>query len=137
LERVPLFDCVETPTVTATGQEKTLTACPHCFERGVTEQIDGRAAKHAAVPVLVSYTCLNGCKPTRQQRRHNDPDTKKRAYFALHDERKVREIEAKEIPHWYPRDRMMHAPGTDERWGVKWRAGSSNFRTVDELFTRR
>ncbi|NCB75398.1 MAG: hypothetical protein EOM51_11770, partial [Clostridia bacterium] len=32
---------------------------------------------------------------------------------------------------------MMHAPEEQECWGVKWRAGTSNFRTVDELFTKR
>ena len=32
---------------------------------------------------------------------------------------------------------MMNAPEAQECWGVKWRAGTSNFRTVDELFTKR
>jgi len=32
---------------------------------------------------------------------------------------------------------MMHAPEDQGCWGVKWRAGTSNFRTVDELFTKR
>lgn len=32
---------------------------------------------------------------------------------------------------------MMHAPKDQGCWGVKWRAGTSNFRTVDELFTKR
>lgn len=137
LEKVPLFDCVEIEGSTAKGKPKKISACPHCHKRGITEEISTRAEKFGAVPVLVSYLCENGCKPARGERRHNDPDKKKREYFEKYDLGKIREIEAKEIPHWYPRDRMMHAPEDQECWGVKWRAGTSNFRTVDELFTKR
>ena len=101
------------------------------------EEINTRAEKFGAVPVLVSYRCENGCKPPHGKRRHHDPEEKKREYFQTYDLGKIREIETKEIPHWYPKDRMMHAPEEQECWGVKWRAGTSNFRTVDELFTKR
>lgn len=141
LEKVPLFDCVEVTVERAKGKgerkEKKISACPHCHKRGITEEISTRGKKFGAVPVLVSYICENGCKPTRAERRHNDPDQKKREYFEKYDLGKIREIEEKEIPHWYPKDRMMHAPEDQECWGVKWRAGTSNFRTVDELFTKR
>jgi len=137
MEKIPLFDCVEAEGRTAKGKPKKVSACPHCYRRGIIEEISTRGEKFGAVPVLVSYICENGCKPARDQRRHNDPDNKKREYFETHDLVKIREIEAREIPHWYPTDRMMHAPEDQECWGVKWRAGTSNFRTVDELFTKR
>ena len=137
LEKVPLFDCIETQGITAQGKPKKINACPHCYKKGKMEEINTRAEKFGAVPVLISYRCENGCKPPHGKRRHNDPEEKKREYFQTYDLGKIREIETKEIPHWYPKDRMMHAPEEQECWGVKWRAGTSNFRTVDELFTKR
>ncbi|MBL3538351.1 DNA methyltransferase [Aminivibrio sp.] len=136
-EKVPLFDCVEVEGETAKGKPKKISACPHCFQRGITEEISTRTEKFGAIPVMVSYLCENGCTPKRGERRHNDPDEKKREYFEKYDLGKIREIEESEIPYWYPKDRMMHAPKEQECWGVKWRAGTSNFRTVDELFTKR
>ena len=49
----------------------------------------------------------------------------------------ITEIEAKPIPHWFPPHRMMNVQDDSSPWGVKWRAGTSNFRTVAELFTKR
>lgn len=86
--------------------------------------------------MLVSYLCEGGCKPARGERRHNDPNKKKRDYFEKYDLGKIREIAAKEIPHWYPKDRMMHVESDTEPWGDEWRPGR-DFRTVDELFTKR
>jgi DNA modification methylase len=137
LEKVPLFDCVEVDGETATGKPKKITACPHCHKRGIVEEISTRAEKFGTVPVLVSYICKSGCKPARGERGHNDSNKKKRDYFEKYDLVKIQEIEQKEIPHWYPEDRMMNAPEDQVCWGVKWRAGTSNFRTVDELFTKR
>jgi len=137
LEKVPLFDCVEVAGKTAKGKAKKISVCPHCYKKGIEEKISTRAEKFGAVPVLVSYLCEAGCNPKRGERRHNDTDPKKREYFEKYDLGKIREIEGRDIPHWYPTDRMMHAPEDQEQWGVKWRAGTSNFRTVDELFTRR
>lgn len=50
---------------------------------------------------------------------------------------KLREIESKTIPHWYPPHKMMNVEDDSKPWGVKWRAGTSNFRTVAELYTKR
>jgi hypothetical protein len=86
--------------------------------------------------VLVSYTCQSGCKPASGLRRHNDEAPQKREYFAKYDLGKIREIEGKEIPYWYPKDRMMHVESDTEPWGDEWRPGR-NFRTVAELFTKR
>jgi DNA modification methylase len=137
LEKISLFDCVQVQSQTKAGKAKKIKACPHCYRKGQVEEISTRSEKFGAVPVLVSYLCEGECKPKRDQRSHNDPDPKKREYFKKYDLGKIREIEGKEIPYWYPTDRMMHAPEDQECWGVKWRAGTSNFRTVDELFTKR
>jgi hypothetical protein len=114
-----------------------LRVCPVCYERGLIEEISTRSEKFGSIPVLVSYICENGCQPQSGERLHNDPDDKKREYFKKYDVGKLAEIEEMEIPYWYPRNRMMNAPEDQECWGVKWRAGTSNFRTVDELFTKR
>jgi DNA modification methylase len=136
LEKVPLFDCVEVEGQTAKGKPKKIRACPHCHKRGIVEEISTRAEKFGAVPVLVSYLCESGCRPARGERRHNDANKKKREYFEKYDLGKILEIEAKEIPHWYPKDRMMHVESDTEPWGDEWRPGR-NFRTVAELFTKR
>ncbi len=136
LEKVPLFDCVEVEGETAKGKPKKISACPHCHKRGIVEEISTRSEKFGAVPVLVNYLCENGCRPARGERRHNDSNKKKCEYFEKYDFGKIREIEAKEIPHWYPKDRMMHVESETEPWGEEWRPGR-DFRTVAALFTKR
>jgi len=74
---------------------------------GHQEQIKSTGEHLGAVPVLVSYICENGCKPARGERRHDDPDPKKREYFELYDLGKIREIEGKKIPHWFPQIPMI------------------------------
>ena len=133
LEKVPLFDCVEVEGRTAKGKPKKISACPHCHKRGIIEEISTRGKKFGAVPVLVSYLCENGCKPARGERRHNDPDMKKRMCFEKYDLGKIREIEAKEIPHWYPQDRMMHTPEDQECWGVLWRPYHGDIAKVHDF----
>jgi len=137
LEKVSLFDCVETEGRTAKGKVKKVSACPNCFKKGIVEEISTRDKKLGSMPVLVSYICECGCKPTRAKRRHNDQDTKKRMYFEKYDLEKIQEIKAKNIPHWYPTDRMMHAPENQEYWGILYRPGSANPRLVTDLFSRR
>jgi DNA modification methylase len=138
LEKVPLFDCVDAEGQTATGRPKKIKACPYCYARGHIEEISTtRSQRFDSVPVLVSYRCEEGCKPKRGERRHNDSDRKKRAFFEKYDMGKLRQIETKEIPYWYPSHRMMNVESDTEPWGDKWRAGTSNFRTVAELYTKR
>jgi len=137
LETVALFDCPEVEGRTKAGKPKKMRVCPHCQKGGHLEEISTSGEKSGAVPVLVSYFCENGCKPARDERRHDDADPKKKEYFENYDLEKIRDIEGKPILHWYPKNRMMNAPEDQECWGVKWRAGTSNFRTVDELFTKR
>ncbi|MBN2531849.1 MAG: hypothetical protein JXB88_03100 [Spirochaetales bacterium] len=137
LEKIPLFDCIEEQGKTKAGKPKKITVCPYCYKKGIVEEISTRSEKFGAIPVMICYICKNGCKPAKDQRRHNDDDKKKQEFFKKYDFTKLKDIDEKKIPYWYPTDRMMHAPDAQECWGVKWRAGTSNFRTVDELFTKR
>ncbi|MEI7990261.1 MAG: DNA methyltransferase, partial [Chloroflexota bacterium] len=137
LEKITLFDCPEAQSQTAQGKPKTIRICPSCQKRGVSEEIKTSGVRMDPIPVLVSYLCEEGCKPKRGERRHNDPNPKKREYFEKYDMVKIREIESKPIPYWYPPHRMMNVESDTEQWGDKWRAGTSNFRTVAELFTKR
>jgi DNA modification methylase len=137
LEKFPLFDCVKVEKPGFSEKPGFLKACPYCHARGYVEEISTRSQRFDTVPVLVSYLCQEGCKPERGERRHNDPDPKKRAFFEKYDLGKLRQIEAKEIPHWVPPHRMMNVESDTEPWGDKWRAGTSSFRTVAELFTKR
>lgn len=137
LEKIPLFDCVESEGKTAKGKPKKISVCPYCYEKGHVEEIKTSSEKFGSVPVLVSYLCENGCKQKKDERRHNDSNPKKREFFRKYDLGKISEIDSRDIPYWYPKNRMMNAPEDQVCWGVKWRAGTSNFRTVDELFTKR
>lgn len=139
MEKVALFDCLETKGWTKAGKVKKIRVCPHCHKRGIAEEISTSGVKFGAKPVLVSYICENGCKPSRNERRHDDPDPKKREYFDRYDLFKIREIEdvERKIPCWYPPHKMMNVEDDTKPWGAKWRAGTSNFRTVAELFTKR
>jgi hypothetical protein len=137
LEKIPLFDCVEVQGQTAQGKPKKIKVCPHCHVRGIDEEINTRTKRYGAMPVFIEYSCHNECDPITSTRRHNDIVTEKREYFELYDIGKIKEIEDIDIPHWYPRNRMMHEESDKEPWGDKWRSGTSNFRTVAELYTKR
>jgi len=136
LTKVPLFDCPEMPAQTAAGKDKTIRICPYCQKNGHQEEIKTSSQRFDPVPMLVSYICNEGCKPQRSERRHNDPDPKKKAYFEKYDLAKIAEIEKKKVPHWFPPHRMMNVESDTEPWGDEWRPGR-NFRTVSKLFTKR
>lgn len=138
LAKVPLYDCVDATGQTATGKSRSIKVCPHCFEQGHVEEISVTDnERFEAVPVMVRYECLEGCNPKRSQRFHNDPNPKKRAFFERYDLGKLDEIASKKIPHWYPQHRMMNVESDTESWGDKWRAGTSSFRSVAEMYTKR
>lgn len=101
------------------------------------EEISTRDEKLGAIPVLVSYLCQNGCKPARDVRHHDDEDERKREYFEKYDLWKLREVESREIPYWYPTDRMMNAPEDQERWGLLWRPYLRLVTQVNHLYTKR
>ncbi|MBE3050156.1 hypothetical protein IMZ48_48200 [Candidatus Bathyarchaeota archaeon] len=137
MAKVALFDCVEADGQTAAGKAKKINVCPHCLKKGHEEEIRSRSEHFGAVPVLVSYLCQGGCKPARGERQHNDASSKKREYFEKYDLGKLKEIDGKKIPYWYPPHKMMNVEDDSEPWGEKWRAGCSCFRTVAELYTKR
>jgi DNA modification methylase len=137
LAKITLYDCGSEDAQTAAGKAKTVNVCPACQANGFTEVIRSQGEKFGYVPVKVVYHCYDGCKPTRDERLHNDSSPEKRSCFDECDLGKVREIESKDIPHWFPHHRMMNEAHDTKPWGDKWRAGTSNFRTVAELFTKR
>ncbi len=93
LNKVPLFDCKELEGQTAAGKPSKVNACPHCYARGIVEEISTRSPRFGAIPVLVSYLCASGCSPARAERRHKDLDDRKREYFEQYDLAKLQEIE--------------------------------------------
>src|SRR5262249_33634367 len=99
--------------------------------------ISTRGDRFGSVPVLVNYRCLSGCSPAVSERTHNDSDAKKRKFFEECDLAKIKEIESKQIPYWFPPHKMMNIEDERQPSGDKWRAGTSNFRTVADLFTKR
>ncbi|MEQ8169313.1 MAG: DNA methyltransferase [Candidatus Eremiobacterota bacterium] len=131
-EKIPLFDCVEVESKTQKGKDKKIKVCPYCYKMGILEEISTRDEKFGAVPVLVSYICEGGCKPARGERKYNDEDEKKREYFEKYDKGKIREIEEKEIPYWYPE---IEFPDNFARWKSDLRL--LGIKKVLELFTKR
>jgi len=137
LKKVPLYDCISVQAKTAKGKSKDISLCPHCFKRGLTEEINVRSDKHGSIPVLTSYICGGRCKPKRGQRHHNDQNQQKREYFTKYDLNKIHEIEQKRIPYWYPTVRMMNADSDNERWGLLWRPYLRGIERACDFFTKR
>jgi 16S rRNA G966 N2-methylase RsmD len=136
LENIPLYDCIEIQGKTAKGKPKKINICPICHKKDIIEEISTRSKKLGSIPVLVSYFCLGKCNPKRAERKHNDEDQKKRNFFKEYDLGKIKEIQKKDIPHSWPKHRMMNVKSDIDPWGDEWRPGR-NFRTVAELFTKR
>ena len=132
-EIVPLYDCPEAESTTAKGTPKSINVCPHCGE----EITPGRNRRCGSVPVEVSLICESGCTPARDTRRHDDPDLVKRGYFQEFDLAKIAEIEAQDIPYWYPTCRMMNVPDNQERWGLLWRPYLRGVERPCDFYTRR
>ena len=96
--------------------------------------IRSQSEKFGFVPVKVVYHCEDGCKPTRDVREHNDSSPEKRSYFEQYDLGKIREIESKEIPHWYPMGCDMTNVEPIISGMLSFYGGIQN---VDDLFTKR
>ena len=118
LTKIPLFDCPEVPAQTAAGKDKAIRICPNCYQKGHQEEISTSDHRYEPMPVLVSYQCDEGCKPQRDERRYNDANLKKREYFKKFDIAKLQEIESRDIPHWFPKQKMMDNDTNSEVWGV-------------------
>jgi hypothetical protein len=137
LSKIAHYDCDDDEAEIANGKMKAVKVCPSCQAKGFTEVISSLSEKFGYAPVKVVYHCESGCKPTRDEREHNDSSPKKRSHFEKCDLARIREIESRAIPHWYPPHKMMNVDDDAKPWGDKWRAGTSSFRTVAELFTNR
>jgi DNA modification methylase len=149
-ELVALYDCVQVKVPYPVGgrqegrtETKKRTVCPHCLarENGKPNRdfvISTRTKKFGAIPVLVRYRCQGRCKPAIGERTHSeDKRTTKARYFEKYDLGQIARIARAEIPDWYPTRKMMDVEDDFAPWGVKWRAGTSNFRNVADLYTRR
>lgn len=138
LEKIPLFSCVEVEGKTVKGKPKKIRACPHCYAKGIIEEISSREERLGAIPVLVSYVCDSGCRPKRCKRHYNDIDEVKKDYFIKYDLGKLSEIEQRDIPYWYPRNSMMNMPEEQACWGILWRRGyHRNIHSVSDFYTKR
>ena len=136
LKRVAFLDCSEAEGKTAAGKPKKIRVCPHCLMKGPEEEIRTSSETFGHIPVLQCYICDGGCRPSRSVRSHKDANARKRSAFEKHDLAKIKEIEGKPIPYWFPRHKMMNVDDNSLPWGAEWRPGR-NFRTVAELFTKR
>ena len=99
-----------------TGKVAREFACPTCQARW--KKTDLRWLR--SVPVVTNHQCLR-CKPKRARR----PTTEA-------DKQRIAEIEAVDIPYWYPTTRF------DDAWEM-WRGGhgSMGITRVSDFFTRR
>ncbi len=134
LKRIPLFDCHEAqiPKKSGKGTKKVM-ICPNCQKEGHIEEISSRTAKRFdPVPVMVNYSCLDGCKPNKDSRLYNDPNDKKRDFFNNFDKKKIDVIEQKEIPYWFPTNEF---PKNFSRWKTDLK--SLGINRVDQLYTKR
>ncbi len=120
----------ETPVAPCGGRRRA--ACPHCRRAGRIEPIGPRGPRLGAVPVLAAYRCLGRCGPAADQRRHDDPDPRKRRFFQKYDLGKIREIESLAIPYWRP---TTEFPQTFARWQSDLRP--AGIQRVDQLYTKR
>jgi len=102
LTKVPLFDCIVVAGKTIKGKDKKVKVCPICYKKGIEEEISTRGDRFGSRPMLVNYLCENGCKPLRGERYYNDINPRKREFFQKYDLAKIKEIESKNIPYWYP-----------------------------------
>lgn len=112
--------------------------CPNCLKEGVQISLETNGKRYGAVPVMVNYSCLNGCSPSGDSRQYNDRKNRKREFFEKYDLEKIKQIESRDIPYWYPKNRMMNVPDGRECWGVCWRRGvHQGINRVSDFFTKR
>jgi len=135
--RTPLFDCPEVQVAGKDDKPRSINVCPQCHARKAGDpeeyEISTRSSQRFdPVPVLVSYLCEEGCKPQRDERRHNDPDPKKRAYFEKYDLQKILEINDAPISYWYPN---VQFPKDFSRW--KSDLQKNGIENVKDLFYKR
>ena len=134
LQKTTLFDCVEVQIPSSDNSSiKNISVCPFCYNDGHIEEIQpGKSKRLYPILVLVNYTCMDGCKPKKDQRYYKDSNLKKRTYFEKHDIGKINQIEENEIPYWYPKNDF---PKNFSRWKSDLRLLGIN--QVSQLYTKR
>ncbi len=145
---VALFDCLEKPVPFPVGGKKAgktelknRRLCPNCLatNHGHPHRefvVSTRGKKFGPVPVLVRYTCLDGCKPKSDQRRHDeDRRSRKGKYFQNCDLAKIVAIQNAKIPHWYPKADLWKA--LPYRLGYKKDFRPDDAREFADLYTTR
>lgn len=102
----------------ADGKVKESFACPHCG-------FVGKKTQHTridSVPVVTNYECHGGCKPKRREQPTTDAERQR-----------IAEIEAKEIPYWYPTD----AFGDDREMYIRSALHLRNITRVCDFYMKR
>jgi hypothetical protein len=99
------------------GEMRSRFTCPRCGK----EQTKREARWLRSVPVVTNYECHGGCRPKRSE--HPTTEAEKR---------RIAEIEAAEIPYWYPTTPF------DESWEM-WRGvhRDRGITNVSHFYTRR
>ena len=108
----------------ATGSASQEFKCPKCNAAVSKKNLDRVLLPNGMtkqIPVMINYSVGRD----RYEKRTDQFD------LEVHER-----IGARQIPYWYPHDRMMHMPEGVEVWGDNWRPGR-NFQTIADLYTKR
>jgi DNA methylase. len=100
------------------GEMRSRFTCPRCGK----EQTKREARWLRSVPVVTNYECHGGCRPKRSE--HPTTEAEKR---------RIAEIEAAEIPYWYPKDALNPEREQVKRDNLLKRG----IKTVADFYTRR
>ena len=118
----------------ATHRVKTSFKCPHCnsgvtrrslervFETIFDAEIGKPFSRPKKEPVLINYSIAGRAYEKK-------PDSS--------DLKLISKCESTPSRAPFPADRMMHAPGTAERWGDEWRAGVAAFEYIHHAYLSR
>ncbi|WP_343422498.1 DNA methyltransferase [Candidatus Flexifilum breve] len=104
------------------GVKHTKSTVEHALSTEFDPAIGHITKKNKKIPVLIVYKLGNKTFSKK-------PDET--------DLVRIRELD-RQPPRWqFPTNRMMNTGNEIEKWGDEWRAGSSNFVYVHEIYTRR
>jgi len=108
--------------------------CPHCGAC-LTKRSVKKKMESVFDPALNKVVSVGKQVPVRVSvksgtRRYERPVNQ-------HDRELLGRIAKHHISYEYPANRMMNAEGDSPCWGDKWRAGTSSFQYIHELYTRR